>query len=174
MLVFANTTSQPMADTPTPRPAIERTITIAAPRETVFAFLTDPQRMREWMGTTVDIDPRPGGRFRVVPNRVDVIRGEYLEVLPPSRVVFTWGFEGDGQALPAGASVVEITLTEVPGGTELHLVHRAVPDPLHDQHAFGWGHYLERLLVAATGGAPGPDRFADPSIRHGQPPGPAT
>jgi uncharacterized protein YndB with AHSA1/START domain len=166
-LATTNTTVN-VADGAAP-PEIVRTVFVAAPREVVFAYFTHAKRMLEWIGTSVELDPRPGGRVRIVPNSVDVIAGAFLEVTPPSRVVFTWGFEGDGQALPAGGSVVEVTLTEVPGGTEVRLVHRSLPDAVRDRHEAGWRHYLGRLASAAGGGAPGPDPFADPSIRHGEP-----
>lgn len=152
-----------------PAPEIVKTVRIDAPRETVFAYFTDAKRLLEWMGTSVEVDARPGGQIRIVPNAVDVIRGEYLELTPPSRIVFTWGFEGDGQALPSGSSVVEVTLTAIGNATEVRLVHRNVPDALRDQHSMGWTHYLDRLALAASGGRPGPDPFADPSIRHGEP-----
>ena len=67
---------------------------IAAPPEVVFPYFTDPARMVEWMGVAALLDPRPGGTFRVEPNGRDVVLGEYLEVEPPRRVVFTWGFDG--------------------------------------------------------------------------------
>jgi uncharacterized protein YndB with AHSA1/START domain len=149
-----------------PGDSVVKVITIAASQEHVFAFFTDPARMRRWIGTEVDLDPRPGGLFRVVPNGVDVIVGKYLEVVPSSRVVFTWGFEGSGQALPAGGSVVEITLRPVDGGTELRLVHRQLPDNMIEPHGKGWTHYLARVAIAAAGGDPGVDPLAAPTIRH--------
>lgn len=147
---------------------VVKTMIVHAPPADVFAFFTDPEKMLQWIGTAVELDPRPGGIFRVVPNRVDVIRGTYLEVSPPWRVVFTWGFEGSGQALPAGGSVVEVTLRAVDVGTEIRLVHRALPNVVREDHAAGWAHYLARLATAAHGGSPGPDPLADPSIRHGR------
>jgi uncharacterized protein YndB with AHSA1/START domain len=158
-----------MADSP----EIVKVVTIRATPEALFAFFTDPAKMTQWIGTAVELDARPGGVFRIVPNRADVIRGRYLEVTPPSRVVFTWGFEGEGQGLPPGASVVEITLRPVDGGTEVRLVHRALPDGIREAHAAGWSHYIARITVAAEGGAAGPDPLADPNIRHGASDGPA-
>jgi len=149
--------------------ALVKTIIVRTTPTRLFAFFTDPDAMRLWIGTDIEIDPRPGGTFRVVPNRSDVIVGKYVEVDPPSRVVFTWGFDGEGQALPAGGSLVEITLTPVPEGTELRLVHRALPASMRDPHAHGWDHYLARIAAAAVGHEPGPDPLANPAIRHGAP-----
>ena len=83
---------------------IEREVRIAARPETVFAYFTDPDRMRRWMGRTVDLDPRPGGAFRIDYNGEDIASGTYVEVDPPRRVVFTWGWEAPGDPVPPGAS----------------------------------------------------------------------
>ena len=56
---------------------------------------------------------------------------------------FTWGYEGDGQALPAGSSTVGITLEPVDGGTLVRLRHAGLPagePPL--AHLAGWRHAL--------------------------------
>ena len=60
---------------------IIKEIYIDAPPSVVFQFLTDPKKMIRWMGIRAEIDPRPGGIYRVEPNGRDVIRGEYLEVV---------------------------------------------------------------------------------------------
>ena len=76
---------------------------IAAPPEVVFAYFTDPGRMVEWMVVGALLDPRPGGALRIDANGRDVVVGEYLELEPPRRLVFTWGFDGDGRATGAGS-----------------------------------------------------------------------
>src|SRR5919107_6437406 len=89
---------------------IRSEVRIAAPPEIVFAYFTDPTRIVDWMGIAAVLDPRPGGTFRVEANGRDVVLGEYLEVAPPRRVVFTWGFEGPDPIAPAGSTRVEVTL----------------------------------------------------------------
>jgi hypothetical protein len=86
----------------------------------------------------------------------------FLTVEPDRRIVFTWGWEGDGSPVPPGSSTVEITL-EPDGdeGTLLTLVHRGLPLPALDLHRDGWNHYLDRLTIRATGGDPGPDAPAE-------------
>ena len=64
-------------------------IRIEAPPEVVFPYFTDPTRMVHWMGVAALLDPRPGGTFRVEANGRDVVLGEYVELDPPHRVVFT-------------------------------------------------------------------------------------
>ena len=93
---------------------VEKTVRVAARPETVFPFFTDPKKMAMWKGTEIDIDPRPGGLYRVNVNGRDVASGKYVEVTPNSKVVFTWGWEGKDQEVPPGASTVEVTLTPNP------------------------------------------------------------
>jgi uncharacterized protein YndB with AHSA1/START domain len=68
---------------------------IAARPETVFSYFTDPKRYRLWQGVDAELDPRPGGMFRVTMTGKSgtVVRREYVELDPPRRLVFTWGLE---------------------------------------------------------------------------------
>jgi uncharacterized protein YndB with AHSA1/START domain len=123
---------------------------IAAPPEIVFSYFTDPDRYRLWQGIGAELDPRPGGMFRVTQNDAGFVsRGEFIELEPPSRLVFSWGWEGiDG--LPPGASTVEIDLVPDGDGTILRLRHSGLPsDSACDLHAFGWGVGLDDLVAVA-------------------------
>src|SRR5436309_13045584 len=93
---------------------IEREVRIAAAPETVFSYFTDPEKYVKWKGQHAELDPRPGGVFRVDFDGKDVARGEFVEIEPFRRLVFTWGWEGEGHPIPPGSSVVEVTL--VPDG----------------------------------------------------------
>jgi uncharacterized protein YndB with AHSA1/START domain len=146
--------------TPTDTTALTHEVLVDAEPETVFAFFTDPDKMIQWKGRHAELDPRPGGVYRVDVTGEHVARGEYVELDPPHRVVFTWGWEG-GDAVPPGSSTVEITLTEQAGGTLVRLEHRDLPEAERAQHGHGWDHYLERLVVAAAGGDAGPDPWAE-------------
>lgn len=73
---------------------VEREIRVRARPETVFAYFTDPAKMMEWKGIEAELDPKPGGIYRVNVTGRDIARGEYVEIAPPSKVVFTWGWEG--------------------------------------------------------------------------------
>ena len=137
---------------------VEREIYIAARPEIVFAFLTEPEKLVRWLGMHAMINAQPGGVFHIHINERDLVGGEYLEVTPYSRVVFTWGWEGS--PLPLGSTTVEITLQPEAGGTRLTLRHRGIPVEQRAFQAAGWDHTLARLVIAAEGGDPGPDPWA--------------
>jgi len=134
-------------------------IRIAAPPQRVFAYFTEPEAIVRWMGEYAVLDARPGGEF-TVNVRGAPVRGRYLELDPPRRLLISWGYAGS-DALPPGASIVEVRLTDDDGGTLVEVEHRDLPGPDVPGHAEGWGHYLARLAVSATGGSPGADRGHD-------------
>src|SRR5207302_1538052 len=101
-------------------------IDIEAPPEMVFAHLVEAERMVSWMGEHADLHAIPGGEFAVDINGVPV-RGQYLELEPPHRVVISWGMAGSDD-FPPGASRVEFTLTATASGTALSLLHTGLPD----------------------------------------------
>jgi uncharacterized protein YndB with AHSA1/START domain len=138
---------------------LERQIHIEAKPETVFQFFTDPSKLVRWMGITAQINPQQGGIYRVEVTKTDIVRGEYLEVKPPKRVVFSWGWEGENSPLPPGASTVEVILAADGEGTLLTLRHLGLPVPLQKTHAEGWDHYLPRLAQVSEGKGPGVDAW---------------
>ena len=141
--------------------AIERELTIAAPPETVWKLLVDPAQQSTWWGTSLDFDARPGGPFRVEVIPGHIASGEFVEVVEPSRLVYTWGWEGEGSVQP-GSSMIEIVLEEDGDGTKLTFVHSGLPtEESAASHTHGWDNYLPRLNVAAEGGDPGRDPFLD-------------
>jgi uncharacterized protein YndB with AHSA1/START domain len=140
--------------------ALERVVTIEARPETIFPFFTDEDLWSQWGGVGT-LDPRPGGIFRSAVTQTRIARGEFVEVEPPHRVVFTWGWEGEDSAVAPGSSTVEVTLTPDGEHTILRLVHRDLPSrELAESHTAGWDHYLERLQILGMGGDPGPDAWA--------------
>ena len=134
--------------------AIEKVITIAARPETVFRLLTDPHEYVRWKGHLAQLEPRAGGDFRVdFPEDKGTVSGEFVEVVPNRRVVFTWGWQ-DNQIVPPGSSTVEIDLEPDGNGTRLRLVHRGLPEGAISAHTEGWDYFLPRLTNVAEGRAP--------------------
>jgi len=139
--------------------AVERELAIAASPEAVWEFLVDPDKATRWMGQSASFEPRPGGLYRVEVIPGNTAAGEFVELDPPRRLVFTWGWEPGGSGkVPVGTSTVEIELLPTDEGTMLRFTHRGLPDEEAAQsHGHGWDHYLERLVIAAAGGDAGPD-----------------
>ncbi|MDX6297105.1 MAG: hypothetical protein QOI51_962 [Nocardioidaceae bacterium] len=126
-------------------PDLVVTITIEASPQDVFPYLVQPDLLVRWLGSWVDVDPQPGGVFAANVGQT-LVRGTYVAVDPPHRVVFTWGIPGSPQ-LPAGSSTVEIVLRPEGGTTIVELTHRDLPDDRHADHEQGW---LELLGVLAS------------------------
>ena len=133
---------------------VEQTIRISARPETVWKYWTDPQRMCDWWGAAAELEPRPGGVYRVEMDGGPVMSGEYLELVPYERLVFSFGWEptGDAPTIAPGGSRVEVTLIEDAGDTILTLRHTGIPDAFAELHASGWSHILPLLVAAATDG----------------------
>ena len=138
-------------------PDFSTSIEIEAPPEVVFEHLTSAEKMVSWMGQHSRLRPIPGGEFAVDINGY-LVRGEYLEVERPRRVVVSWGMAGT-EDLPPGSSQVAFTLTPTATGTHLELVHSGLPETRAHGHATGWANYLARLRSAARGTDPGTDNW---------------
>lgn len=137
---------------------IVKEVYIEASLETVFAFFTEPEKLTRWLCYEATVDPRPGGVNHQThpgdaenPNGPYYMRGTFVEVSPPSRVVFTWGFENPDCDVPPDASTVEVSLEPDGAGTRLMLVHRDLPGSERSAHARGWDHMLARLAVVVGG-----------------------
>ncbi len=132
-------------------------IEIEASPEEVFEYLVTPDGMTAWMGQRANLEPCPDGAFEV-----DIagspIRGRYLQVDRPHRVVVSWGV-ADSADFPPGASRVSLTLTPTAHGTRVDLLHSGLPDVTVAGHADGWAHFLPRLLTVAEGGVAGDDSW---------------
>jgi uncharacterized protein YndB with AHSA1/START domain len=143
-----------LSETTSETTTIEQTVRIAAPPETVWKFWTEPQRLAEWWATDAEVVAEPGGLFRVVMGQGPVMRGTFVELDPPRRLVFTFGWEGDPPAgpLPPGSTRVEVTLTPEAGGTLLVLRHFDMPVHHAPDHRSGWSYLVgDRLPAAITG-----------------------
>jgi uncharacterized protein YndB with AHSA1/START domain len=139
---------------------VRREVQIAAPPATVFAFLTDPEKILSWMGTEVETEAHPDGLYLVkgVGAGANTARGAFREVVPVHRLAYSFGWEGRDE-VPPGSSLIEIDLVDRDGGTLLRMTHSGLPNEAQcAAHARGWAHYLDRLAIAAAGGSPGVDK----------------
>jgi uncharacterized protein YndB with AHSA1/START domain len=136
---------------------VRREVQIAAPPATVFAFLTDPEKILRWMGTEATVEPRLDGLYLVSVTGKATAQGRFTEVIPVHRLAYSFGWQ-EIEKMPPGSSLIEIDLIDREGGTLLRMTHSGLPDAeLCAAHEQGWAHYLGRLAVAAGGGDPGPD-----------------
>ena len=136
---------------------VRREVEIAAPPATIFAFLTDPEKILRWMGTEARVEPHIDGLYLVNVSGRDTAEGRFTEVIPVHRLAYSFGWRGRDDT-PPGSGLIEIDLLEREGGTLLRLTHSGLPDAeACANHEQGWTHYLARLAVTAAGGDPGPD-----------------
>ena len=141
----------------TERLSVTREVVIDASPETVWEFLTDPEKIRRWKGLSVSFDARVGDDYRIDVLPDNVAAGEVVELDPPRRLAYTWGWEGS-DTVPPGSTTVEYELVPEGAGTRLRLTHRDLPsEDAATRHSYGWEHYLGRLAIAAAGADPGPD-----------------
>src|SRR5690242_16655247 len=116
---------------------LERSVEILASPETVFRFFTDNARWAKWWGAGSTIEPRPQGKVYIrYPNGVEA-SGEVIDIVPPERIVFTFGY-ASGQPIAPGASRVTIRLVAKAGATLVHLQHEFADPSARDQHIQGW------------------------------------
>lgn len=139
---------------------IERTFPAAI--DAVFAAWTSADLLRRWYPPGADwdtpvaeVDLRVGGRLRLVmrdpAGREYGGLGEYREITPPTRLVFTW--QWDRAELGPGRQLVEIDFTGHPDGTTtVVLVNGGLDDTTREDHRDGWlGSFdnLDLVLVRA-------------------------
>ena len=128
---------------------------INVPTDRVYDAWTDPAQLRLWFGPeqvrtrNITADVRVGGKYRwdlTSPEGEEMSAfGEYKELLPGKRIVFTWQW-ADDEAWENHTSVVTVEFVESRGGTELRLKHEQLPsEESRDCHNEGWNSVLERL-----------------------------
>ena len=118
-------------------------VRIAAPPAVVFPYFTDPALAVKWIADAAYLDARPGGTFSV-DVQGNPARGEYVEIDPPHRVVFTWGIEGRDD-FPPGSSTVQVVLSADGDETVVTLTHRDLPEAYRKSHEEGWLQFLAEL-----------------------------
>ncbi len=128
---------------------ISASVRIAAPPEVVFPYFTNPQLIVTWIGERAELDPRAGGTV-AIDFPATAMRGEYVAIEPPHRVVFTWGIPDDA-LLPPGSSTVEIVLTADGDDTVVNLTHSGLPVDREPSHREGWEGCLNALVASVQG-----------------------
>ncbi len=129
----------------------------AATPERVFDAWLDPALIGTWMfGASIHneevvriaLDARVGGSFSFVVRRdgqeIDHV-GEYLEIVRPRRLAFTWGVAQD---VPDRSRVI-VEIVPLDAGSELTLTHELHPEwaDFADRAAASWTRMLDRLAA---------------------------
>ena len=133
---------------------------IKAPRDRVYAAWTDPAQLIQWFGPekvqTRDLiaETRVGGKFRWDLTNSEgenmTCLGEYRELQPGKKIVFTWQWDDD-EDWENHTSVVTVELFDADGGTELRLTHKQLPNEAsRDGHTGGWNSALDKLEKFVT------------------------
>lgn len=129
--------------------SLDRTIVIGATPDVVFKYFTDSERWARWWGKSSTIEPRAGGRVLVVhPGGVEA-SGEVVEIVPPKRLVFTYGY-AKNPTTPPGSTRVTIQLDSDPAGTRLRLHHEFTDVAARDEHVQGWRFQLSLFSNVVT------------------------
>jgi uncharacterized protein YndB with AHSA1/START domain len=131
---------------------------IAARPSIVFEAMTTAEGVAAWWGPEdvpvvhTEIDARVGGayrvRFRTLDGREHEAHGEYLEVVPPRRIVMTWRYSLGGELDEAGrTSRIEISLAPIAIGTLLTFTHAGLSSDVSEKsHTWGWTGSLDKLV----------------------------
>lgn len=128
---------------------------INAPRDRVYVAWTDPAQLRQWFGPesvqthNVVAESRVGGKFRwdlrTSEGEKMSVSGEYRELEPGKKIVFTWHW-GEDEDWEGHHSLVTVELSDSGGGTELRLTHEQLPnEESRDGHTEGWNSALDKL-----------------------------
>jgi uncharacterized protein YndB with AHSA1/START domain len=124
----------------------------SAPRQTVFSAWTEPEELRKWWRvgenwTTplAEVDLKVGGRFTLGTKAPDgdlhIIRGEFREVSPPNRLVYTWSVDGTEPE----ENEVTVEFRTVGEDTEVTITHARLSSESADSSKAGWEAVLRSL-----------------------------
>jgi uncharacterized protein YndB with AHSA1/START domain len=136
-----------------------------APRERVFDAWTNPDVLEKWWAAQpnwdtpiAEVDARQGGSYRLAMRDPDsgethTLVGEYREVTPPERLVYTWTWESNVDAMKGSENtLVEVDFREDGDATEVVVTHSGFATPeLRDMHAQGWNGCLDNLARRVFG-----------------------
>jgi uncharacterized protein YndB with AHSA1/START domain len=134
---------------------IERTLTLQAPIDEVWAALTEPEKISQWFSKSTELDLRPGGRGVLTWGEI-VVPITVEEVEERRRFAYRW--EPSHVQSGGPTTLVEFTLEEDGDATVLHLVESgfaALPPESRAENDRGWTEELGELqaLVEARVGA---------------------
>lgn len=139
--------------------------TFPCPRHVLFMVWSDPQHFARWWGPKAwraydcALDVRPGGQWRSSFSRPDGpdihIGGQYIEVVPPERLSFSWN--SYGTLSPDDESLVELEFVDLGSFCELRITHTKLTTGEAEDMDIGWASALQSLQDYL-----GEERFSGP------------
>jgi uncharacterized protein YndB with AHSA1/START domain len=144
-----------MSETVEKVPVLKMSRMIPAPPERVFAAWTSPEEIKAWFGPDqcrvleARVDLRVGGEyyFALATDRFGKITlsGQYREITPPSKLIYTWRWEGNAE-LAGESSLVRVEFIPAGASTEIRLTHEQLPSiESRDDHGHGWSGSFDKL-----------------------------
>lgn len=130
---------------------IVRTVEIRITPERLWGLLTEPEQLVRWWPDVAELEPREGGRVRMVFSAASsIVNGRVTRFDPPSGLGFTW----EREQSPDAVTQVEFTVTDLGDGRcRVEVVHsgwESAPE-LRFTHDLGWAHFLSCLADLAEG-----------------------
>jgi uncharacterized protein YndB with AHSA1/START domain len=139
--------------------------TFTAPREEVYRAWTEPEVLRRWWAAAptwecpvAQADVRVGGSYRLTMRDPEsgeehTVGGEYVEVEPPERLVYTWTWESNDEDSPSAGSIVTVEFRDDDAErTTVVLTHDGIAEQgSRDNHAHGWNGCLDNLAARVFG-----------------------
>ncbi len=127
--------------------------TFSASREKVFDAWVNPEKLKQWFHVAddwkthlYDTEIKQGAKYRIGMEEPDkdphVVIGEYHEIDPPNKLVFTWAWEIN----PTEETLVTLLFHDKDGQTEMELIHeRFATEETAEHHSKGWNGCLAQL-----------------------------
>lgn len=147
-----------MVDASAPENSLTIRRTIRASRQRVFDAWTQPEHLKQWWRANpkwyteiADVDLRVGGKYRLGMRDPDqdgpfVCHGEFVEVTPPDKLVYTWSWEPPG--MDVGKTLVTVEFIDQGESTEVVLTHERFPDAEATQrHHGGWSGCIDNFVA---------------------------
>ena len=85
---------------------VDKTIQVNAPADLLYELLTDAEHLVRWMAATAEVDAQVGGTIRWTHANGDTCAGQFVELVPARRIVFTYGWERPDVEIPPGSTTV--------------------------------------------------------------------
>jgi uncharacterized protein YndB with AHSA1/START domain len=120
--------------------------------------MTTAEGIAAWWGPEdlpvlgAESDARVGGayrvRFRTTDGREHEARGEWIELVPPRRMVMSFTFTLGGEPDEDGrTSRIEVELASIDGGTELTFTQEGLSTEASEKsYTWGWTGALDKLV----------------------------